>query len=477
MAKFPALFLPLALGACVMGPNYKAPVPPPPETLGAFQSAAPGTSAAAPADAWWRIYDDPTLDGLVRRALNANTDLRVAEANLRRARAAARQAASDRAPSGTISGGANYGNSQSGGGGNNGQQGGGDAQVSANGAATVSWEIDLFGRIVRSIEAARGDADATAAARDGVALTVAAETTRAYVDACALAEAIAIGQDSASIAQRALAIQQAREKAGAGMRLDTERAATQLANIQATLPAIEGQRQASLFELAALLGQTPSGVPEEARACTRAPRPVAAIPVGDGRGLLARRPDVREAERKLAAETARIGVATAQLYPSISLGGSGNFLRNDQVRGGDSFSFSLGPLISWNWGALFAGRYYVQQAEASAQAALASFDGTVLTALKEAEQALTRYAAEGRRNQQLAEASRHAQAAYDLAGQRQRAGSISQLELIDTQRELLSARGALAQSTQMLGSYRVDLFKALGSGWQVAPEGVPPARP
>lgn len=470
MRKLLALLSTVALGACAAGPNYKTPAPPPPETLGAFQSVAPGTSAAAPVDVWWRLYDDPALDGLIRRALEANTDLRVAEANLRRAQAAVKQARSDLLPSGTISGGADYGNSQGVG------QGGGTTQWSYNGAATATWEIDLFGRIARSIEAARGDAQATAAARDGVALTVAAETARAYVDACALAEAIGVTQESVGIAERALTIQQARERAGAGMKLDTERSATQLANIRATLPTIEAQRQASLFELAALLGQTPSGVPEEAKACARAPKPVAEIPVGDGRGLLARRPDVREAERKLAAETARIGVATAELYPSISLGGSGNFFRNDQVKGGDSFSFSLGPLISWNWGALFAGRYYVQQAEATTQAALATFDGTVLTALKETEQALTRYTAEGRRNQQLAEAARHAQTAYDLAGRRQRAGSISQLELLDTQRELLSARGDLAQSTQLLGSYRVDLFKALGSGWQVAPGPVEPPK-
>lgn len=471
MRKVLALLSTVALGACAVGPNYRPPAPPPPSAIGAFQTVAPGTSAAAPADAWWRLYDDPALDGLVQRALAANTDLRVARANLRRAQAALRVTRSDLLPGGQVSGGANYGNGQGGGGNQGGGfAGGGSSQWSYNGAATVDWEIDLFGRIARSIEAASGDAQAIEAARDRVALTVAAETARAYVDACALAEAAAVTRESIGIAERELTIQQARERAGAGMRMDLERSATTLANVRATLPSIEGRRQASLFELTALLGATPSEVPEVAKACLKAPRPVAEIPVGDGRALLARRPDVREAERRLAAETARIGVATAQLYPSISLGGSGNFFRNDAVRGGDSFTFGLGPLISWDWGALFAGRSYVQQAEASAQAALATFDGAVLTALKEAEQTLARYAAEGRRNEQLSKAARHAQAAYDLAGRRQRAGSISFLELIDTQRELLTARGALADSTQMLGSYRVDLFKALGGGWQVAPD-------
>jgi NodT family efflux transporter outer membrane factor (OMF) lipoprotein len=462
------LSLPLLLGACAMGPYYKRPETPPP-AAGAFQTIVPGTSTADPSDRWWRLYDDPALDRLIERALAANTDLRVARANLLRAQAVVRETRSGLLPSGEVTAGANYGNDQGGGNGNGNQgfqQGGGATQWSYNGSVTAGWEVDLFGRIGRSIEAARGDAQAIEAARDRVALTVAAETARSYVDACALAEAIAVAKESAGIATRELTIQQARERAGAGMQLDVERSATALANVRAGLPTLEGRRRASLFELAALLGATPAEVPEEAKSCARAPTPVALIPVGDGRGLLARRPDVREAERKLAAETARIGVATAELYPSISLGGSGNFFRNDQVRGGDSFSFSLGPLISWNWGALFAGRSHVEQAEASAQAALATFDGTVLTALKEVEQALSLYAAEGERNQRLKEAAGHADAAYRLADQRYRSGAIAFLELLDAQRDLLEARSALASSTQQLGSLRVDLFKALGSGWE-----------
>jgi len=460
--RLPLLLSPLVLGACAMGPDYKRPDTPPP-AVGAFQTTVAGTSTADPSDRWWRLYDDPALDALIERALAANTDLRAARANLLRAQAVLRETRSDLMPNGELRGGANYGSDQGGG-----FMGGTNSQWAYNGAATVNWELDLFGRIGRGIEAARGDAQAEEAARDRVALTVAAETARAYVDACALAEAIVVARESASIAERELTIQQTREKVGAGFRLDTERSATALANARAELPTLEGRRQSSLFELAALTGVTPAEVPEEAKRCARAPTPVAAIPVGDGRSLLARRPDVREAERRLAAETARIGVATAELYPSISLGGSGNFFRNDAVKGNDSFSFSLGPLISWNWGALFAGRAHVQAARASAQAALAQFDGAVLMALKEAEQALTVYAAEGSRNQRLREAEGHADAAYRLADQRYRAGSMSFLELLDTQRELLTARAALAGSTQQLGSLRVDVFKALGSGWEPA---------
>lgn len=464
MRKLLAL-LPLLASACAMGPDYERPETSPPAS-GAFQTVAPGTSVADPADRWWQLYDDPVLDRLIERALAANTDLRVARANLLRARAVVREARAGLLPSGDLTAGADYGNEGSNFGGGQGGQQGGATQWSYNGSVTAQWEIDLFGRIGRTIEAARGDAAAVEAARDRVALTVAAETARAYVDACSLAEAVAVAKESVTIAEREFAIQQDRERVGAASRLDAERSATALANVRAELPTLEGRRRASLFELAALIGATPAEIPEDARNCTRAPAPVAAIPVGDGRGLLARRPDVREAERQLAADTARIGVATADLYPRISLGGSGNFFRDDQVRGGDSFTFSLGPLISWSWPNLVVGRSRVEQAEAGAQASLAAFDGAVLTALKEVEQALSLYAAEGERNQRLQEAANHADTAYRLADERYRSGSIAFLDLLDAQRQLLDARMALAGSNQLLGSLRVDLFKALGGGWQ-----------
>lgn len=462
MRKAPML-LPLLLGACAAGPNYQPPAPPPPNAAGAFQTQTPGTSAAALPDDWWQLYDDPALDGLVRRALAANTDLRVAQANLERAQAVLREARVAFVPGAAVSAGTNYGDD----GGNRGQFGGG-AQWSYNGALSLSWEVDLFGRLRRTIEATRANAQATQAVRDRVAVTVAAETTRAYADACALGEALAVARESIGIAERQLSLQQQRERAGSASRLDTERSATALANIRAALPQIEGRRQASLFELAALLGTTPAEIPEEARTCDRTPAPVAAIPIGDGQALLARRPDVREAERTLAADTARIGIAVADLYPRITLGGTGNFFRNDQVRGSDSFTFSLGPLISWSFTDIVGGRFRIQQAEAGARASLAAFDGKVLTALKEVEQALSFYAAEGRRNASLRDAAAHADAAYRLAQQRQRAGSISNFELLGAQRELLDARSALTGSNQQLGSYRVDLFKALGGGWQTA---------
>lgn len=182
---------------------------------------------------------------------------------------------------------------------------------------------------------------------------------------------------------------------------------------------LAGQRRVALLELAALLGGQPGDLP--------APAPMAPLPIGDGTALL-RRPDLREAERPLAADTARIGVATADLYPRISLGGSGNSLRNDNVKGSDSFSFALGPLLSWSVPNIAVARSRVKQAEAQGDATLATFDGKVIGALKEVEQALARYDAEQQRNAALAEARDRTQTTYDLAQARYRAGSIALLD-------------------------------------------------
>lgn len=450
--------LPLLASACAAGPAY---VPPqsPPAAAGPFISHAAGIDAARdlPAD-WWRLYRDPALDDLIAQAFAANTDLRVASANLAKARAVMQEARAGRLPGTDVSGGVGYGNSVQ-----SGLSGGSDPQWSYSGDFGLSWEADLFGRIGRAVEAASADAEAVEAARDAVRVTVAAETTRAYLDACASAHGLSVAEQSLQVSTESLRLVTMQEQAGSASRLDIERAAAAEASARAALPTFEGQRQVARFELAALLGTTPDKVPEAALGCVMPPEPAASIPVGDGAALLRRRPDLREAEHRLAADTARIGVATAELYPSISLGGSGSFLRNDQVRGSDSFSFSLGPLLSWRFPNVSVARARLRQAEAQGDASLATFDGKVVTALKEVEQALTLVDTEQRRLVALSEAQERSQRAYALADRRYRAGSIGWLES-----DLLATRAAYAASLRQLSLARVDLFKALGGGWQDA---------
>jgi NodT family efflux transporter outer membrane factor (OMF) lipoprotein len=340
------------------------------------------------------------------------------------------------------------------------------AQWSEFAGMSLSWEVDLFGRVSRAVAAARADADAVAAARDAVRVTVAAETTRAYLNACSYAYALDVARQSYQTSIDSLRLVTEQERAGAASTLDVERAAAAAATARSAIPAAEGQHQAALLELAALLGATPNDIPETARACPIAPEPGAAIPVGDVTALLRRRPDLRQAERQLAADTARIGVATADLYPRISLGGSSNLFRNDTVRGSDSFSFSFGPLLSWSFPNIAVARARVRQAEAQGAASLAAFDGRVLTALKEVEQALTAVATEQDRRAALREALARSEQAYRLADLRYRAGAIAWLDVLVAQADLSSARGAYAGAMQRLASARVDLFKALGGGWQ-----------
>ncbi|WOK36792.1 TolC family protein [Sphingomonas sp. C3-2] len=458
--RYSTLLLPLLAGACAVGPDYR-----PPEIAargaGAYTTSAQSTDPNADLpDHWWRLYEDPVLDGLIARALTANTDLRVANANLARARAVLGEARAGRLPSTDITAGSQYGDAMIGT-----ANGGGDTQWTHSGNLAVSWEVDLFGRVGRAIAAARADTEAVAAARDAVRVVVAAETARAYGDACAFADAASIAKLSLDTAENSLRIVTAQHKAGSASQFDVERAATAVANARAAIPPFESRHRIALLELSALLGGQPADIPEEARRCAKPPAPVAALPIGDGAGLLRRRPDLREAERRLAADTARIGVAMADLYPRISLGGEGNFLRNDMVRGSDSFSFSLGPLLSWSFPNIAVARARVRQAEAQGEAALATFDGKVIGALKEVEQALAAFDSERRRNLALRDARARAENAFQLAQTRYRAGSISLLDTLVAQQTLIDARLALSNSEQQFSSARIDLFRALGGGW------------
>lgn len=449
---------------CASGPDYHPPAMPEAAARSFVSQPADTDAAASLPPHWWKLYNDPALDNLVQEALSANTNLRVTLANLDRARAIYKEARGGLFPSTNVSAGAGYGRDQTTWTGT----GRAPTQWNYSGGLDISYEVDLFGRVRRDIEAARDDSDAVAAAHDAAKVVVAAETTRAYVDACTYSESIGIAHSSIELAQRSLDLISRQELAGSASHLDVERAGVALAQAQATLPPLQGQRDNALFELAALMGRTPSQVPESARACTKAPEIEGALPIGDGTALLRRRPDLRQAERQLAADTARIGVAVADLYPRVTLGASGNYLRNDYLKGNRTWSFSLGPLISWSFPNTMVARSRIAQAKAQTSASLATFDGAVLNALKESEQSLSAYGAAMQQRQALIEARDRAEGAFQLADQRYRAGSISYLDVIVAQASLINARSQVAAADQRVGSARVSVFKALGGGWEQA---------
>jgi NodT family efflux transporter outer membrane factor (OMF) lipoprotein len=477
----PTLASALALSACVVGPNYVKPTTPvsTPDTA-AFAEAARTSAvsaAALPAD-WWRLYQDPVLDRLVTEALAHNTDIRVAAANLARARAVLSEQRGARLPTTDLSAQTTYSRT---GLGSLGAQGAGIG-AGAGGANAfetdfyslgfdAGYEIDLFGGITRAIQAARGDTAAAAAQLDAARVSVAAETARAYATACSNAAQRAVAAETVGLQQRTLALTRTLFDAGRGTRRDVERADVLLAQTQATIPGFEAERRASLYALATMTGRAPAEIDAQADLCKTPPRVRTIIPTGDGAALLARRPDVRQAERTLAADTARVGVATADLYPSIRLLGSLSF---GGTSPGDAFkskgfSYSVGPLISWNFPNMTIARARVRQAEAGADESLARFDGVVLTALREVEQALARYAGALDRNAALVRAERSSSAAADLSRLRFDYGADSFLLLIDAERDRANARAALAQSDAAVADAQVSLFKALGGGWENAP--------
>lgn len=459
----------LALAGCAAGPNYHAPTPP----AGAeapWTSAAPVAEAATAApDDWWRLYDDPALDDYEREALAANQDIATAEADLSASRALLEAARAGQYPSTTSSFGATYGRDPT-----------TEEILELTGRPPTtlwlfdavidsSYELDLFGRVRRSIEAAHADTEAVAAARDDLKVTIAAETARAYADVCAFGEQLAVARHNLEVVSREADITTARHAAGAGSVFEDVRAQTLVAQVRSAIPPLEGERRAALFELTALLGRTPAHAPVEAEACVAAPRLTAAVPIGDGAALLRRRPDLREAERRLAGATARVGVATAGLYPRVTLGGfwGGGTPQISALTAESALIWGVGPTIQWDFPNQSIPRARLHEAKAGERAALASFDSAVLGALKETEQALSAYGAELQHNADLLDALSKARRTYEIAHGQFQAGEASQLDLLTAEQTVTGADAAVAASDAALAQDQIAVFKALGGGWVV----------
>jgi NodT family efflux transporter outer membrane factor (OMF) lipoprotein len=457
-----------ALFGCAVGPHYQPPAPLD-GSQGPLVSLTPAAETAAqPPDQWWQLYHDAVLDQLLMEAFGANNDLKAAEANLSAARAVLEGVKAARYPDTALEAGGVYGRDPV-----------TDEILELGGhrpantwifdaVFDVSYEVDLFGHVRRSIEASRADADANAAARDAVKITVAAETARAYAQVCALGEQISVARHSLEVVSREADITVERHDAGANSLFDVVRAQGLAAQVRAGIPPLEGQRRAAVFELATLLGRTPSRAPTEAQACVRPPQLDALIPVGDGVELLRRRPDVRLAERRMAAATARIGVATADLYPRISLTGffGGVSATLPELTTNEARAWGVGPSIKWSFPNQAGPRARVKQAKAGASAALAGFDSAVLRALKETEQSLAAYGSELDRRQALADAQDKAQKAFDLAHDQFLAGALTQLELLTTEQSLVAVDASVAASDAALVQDQIAVFKALGGGWR-----------
>jgi NodT family efflux transporter outer membrane factor (OMF) lipoprotein len=460
----------LLAGCATVGPNYTPPAAPariadrPTSTFEA--SASPALSSAPLPPHWWRLYSDPRLDALVEQALAANTDLRVAAANLERSEAAVQEVRAAAGVQTAVQGGPSLGRATTLG---IGPAAGVHAQIDAG--ISLSYEVDVVGRIRRAIEAAAATAQAQAAALDLARTTVAAGVVGAYTDACAAGAQIAVARQSLGLQRRSLALTERGVRGGVFAPLDAVRSRTLVAQLGATLPPLEADRRVALYRLAVLTGRAPTDYPADLATCATFPSPVRPLPVGDGTALIRRRPDIRQAERELAAATATIGVETADLYPSVNIGGSvGTTSRRVGGLVSDSaFRFNVGPLISWSFPNRSVARARIAEANAAAKAALAGFDGTVLNALREAESALTVYVRDLDENARLREARDQSRTAAGIQRRLTRGGTASGLEALDVERTLAGAELALAGSNTKLASDRVSIFLALGGGWEGAP--------
>jgi NodT family efflux transporter outer membrane factor (OMF) lipoprotein len=459
----------LALAGCgAVGPDYALPaaalVNAPAATGPLLGASEPAVSPGPAASRWWALYDDPALNDLVQKALAANTDLRIAAANIARARAALAVAEDGRLPSTRIDGSFEYGQLS-------GEQYLLTTPLPAMGlydtGVTVAYQIDLFGQIARGVEAAKADEDAARAAADVARISVVADTARAYVGACAAGRELAVAENTLALQRRSAALTRRLVQAGRGSALDLTRSEAQVEQFRANIPQLESERRTSLYRLAVLTGQPPAEYPKSLDGCVAEPRPTRLIPVGDGAALLRRRPDIREAERRLAAATARIGVATADLYPKIAFGLSGGSTGAiSDIFKAATMRYGVGPLISWDFPQQSADRARIRAAEAASDAALANFDGKVLGALREIESALTVYGRDLDRAEALRasrdradEAERQAKALFD-------AGQGNAFVTLDAERVRAGAEQALAQAETRIAADQVNLFLALGGGWQ-----------
>ena len=467
-----AMLLAIAgLSACALppvGPDYR----PPSSALLSRAGSQPLASghdqpaAVSPLpDQWWRLYQNPELDRLIGRAFAKNTDLRVARANLARELALLNEAGSARYPSITADAEPFYGHPS------------GVSLLAPDyvppnawnydSGMTLSYQVDLFGQIQRAIEAAGADSQAAQAALDLVKINVAANTARAYAEICATGLQLGTARRSIDLQRQSVTLTDRLMQAGRTGELDSLRAKAQLQQLEATIPPLQARRQNALYRLATLTGELPQDFPAEVADCATPPQLTQLIPVGDGTALLRRRPDIRQNERQLAAATARVGVAMADLYPKITLGLSGSSagLMND-IGQKDTYGWSLGPLISWTLPNTGAVQARIAQAQAGVQSELARFDGSVLTAVREVETALNNYARELDRHRALQAAADETRQVAAKTRTLYASGKIGYLDVLDAERSQAAGDASLAESTGQLADDQVVLFLALGGGWE-----------
>ena len=470
----------VALSACASGPRYRTPKPDQPAAFTA-QVNPPGTAATnvatvAPVDlsTWWRSLNDQELNSLVDRAVKSNLDLEIALDRLQQARSYEAVVLGYALPEVDASGGAGRGT------GSDLTKGRADQALRSadNGAGLqhinsivgfdAVWEIDLFGKYRREFEAVRAETDAARAARYDVLTSVIGNVVRAYVDLRGLQVRAGILHHASDVLRESLRIVNIRYERGITNELDVALATRELATLEAQIAPVEAEAKAAQYALAVLVGEYPENMVAELSKPDLIPTMPAAAAPGVPLDLLKRRPDIQQAERELAAATARIGVATANLFPDVTVSASiGNQSQGwGTLPNVSKHIWSFGPGAIWpllDFGALDA---EVEVADFAARASLANYRQTILNAVQQVDSSLDAYEAQEYRMEKLTDAMRAGQRAVDLATARYNRGLTDFLNVVDAERQFYDLQEQYAEAQVSQGEQFVQLYKSLGGGWQ-----------
>jgi multidrug efflux system outer membrane protein len=475
IASFATLLLFLLLTGCTVGPNYKRPQVSVPQRW----TVARGTSTNAPeTDAWWFSFQDPELNSLITRAVDRNLDLKLALERVQEARAARGIARSGYFP--TIE--ADVSATRLRGGFNQGVIRVVPSSNNANGSASLispfetnvfqgslslSWELDVFGGIRRAVEAATADVVAAEDNRRDVLVILLGDVGRAYAQLRGFQRQLEIANKNIETQQDTLELTATRAKAGLATELDVSRAAAQVESTKAVVPTLLSGIDVSIHRLSVLLGEEPGALRSELEKASPIPAAGPSVEVGLPSDLLERRPDIARAEAELAAATARIGVAKADLFPRFFLTGTAGRQANqlhDLTLGLGNF-YSVGPGVSLP---LFTGgriRSNIAVQTSRQRQALINYEAVILNALEEVENALVSYSEEQERRDRLNQAVEQSQLAVDLAAEQYRAGLVDFLSVLEAQGELYANESQLVESQTSVTTDLIALYRALGGGW------------
>ena len=462
------------LAGCAVGPNYHAPRTSPPKE---FAASLPGTGATSADPAvdmvqWWRALKDPELDSLIERAIRANPDIEIALARLQETRYQVAAMTSAILPEVGVGGGAAHGTGSDLARGrapqtlvaaeNTPRSG----QIQQIVGFDAGWELDLFGKYRREIEAAKYDAQAAAWTRNAILISVVADVARSYVDMRGLQMRLAITRQDVVSAQQFRDLVQTRYERGLTNELDVTLANRELATLRSEVAPLAAQINAVEYSIAVLLGQYPEELHTELAQPGLIPDLPQAIEPGLPLDLLKRRPDIQEAERQLAAATARIGVATADLFPRLAVTAGAGDQSAHIGNAPSSHIWSVGPAVYWpllDFGALDAS---VSVAGLQAHERLVSYKRTVVDAVRDADSAIGNFAAEEERLKDLDVAMVASERAVSLASQRYDRGLTDFLNVVDAERQQYALENEYAATEQSAADAFVSLYKALGGGWE-----------